>query len=574
MLESQSYSGHSFPYKSLKKMVTSDFSLEDENKFQSKLEEEFLKVFDYISTLEEDLRARVNVPLSFESYEKLRNELYEFSSFIKANILAVKRIIERHDKFTGFKLMSVYKDRLKEKASNLEEVLQLIHTMRYERLDLEAYPVNISKFWIPQENLVDIKLEIMRHLEKVQSDEHDSNGEYSYISTVYLDNTEFSLYSSFIDKEPYGFFIRLRWYGTKSETVNCEILQSMDAENTKPKINSIRIPKNLILSFINGDDIWQLIKDQENQYEIYADIQEKIQRYRLRPVVRTFFKRQVFSSPSVQGLKVSLDSNIVMIKECSNFDFEADHFPLKSWARSDVGYDWPFRNLSASEIIRFPFSTLKIQKDENPRSSPPNAEWLETLLSGSKIEKMERFTKFIHGCALLYPSKKNNPNWIPNAFSYSLYDGNEAIPRNQFSNEFLRGAEESEIAFNTTPLVDEKYKLAIPVRIEPKVFFANERTFLSWVQFAIFLGGVGTAMIGLGNTHAYLCGVMLVGVAAIFSFYALYLFHDRSVRLKVKDVGPYDNIVGPLILTSIFILVMILSFVFKFPIKKNNMKVK
>ena len=31
------------------------------------------------------------------------------------------------------------------------------------------------------------------------------------------------------------------------------------------------------------------------------------------------------------------------------------------------------------------------------------------------------------------------------------------------------------------------------MRVEPKVFFANERTFLSWLHMAVTLGGIGSA---------------------------------------------------------------------------------
>ena len=38
-----------------------------------------------------------------------------------------------------------------------------------------------------------------------------------------------------------------------------------------------------------------------------------------------------------------------------------------------------------------------------------------------------------------------------------------------------------------------------PLRIEPKVFFANERTFLSWMHMSVMLGSIGGAMLGLAN---------------------------------------------------------------------------
>lgn len=572
MLDNLPMSENNFPYREFKKKINSSFTLEQENSFQGELEKEISFVFDFINKkFDEDIE-KSHEELSMESFETLRTEMYEFSDFINVNIIAIKRIIERHDKITGFKLMENYKERIKEKLALREKVTQLIQSLRYNKDDLKCEATCISKFWIPQQSLIDIKLEIMRHLEKKKENEKDLNADMSYISSVYLDNTEFSLYSSFINKEESGFFIRLRWFGTNSEIVTCELLKCLDSVS-KPVVHSIKIPKKQVLGFINGDNIWNSLKDQGNNKDIYNEIQDKIKNYRLRPTVRTFCKRTVFTSHNIKGLKVYLDSNIAMIKECTNHDFEADQLPLRSWARSDVGYDWPFRNLASSEVVRFPFSVLEIIKDESIPLSPANYDWIENILSKSNIEKVPRFSKFIHGCSLLYPSKKIAPGWLPKTFDHCDGDDTEIVSRNQFSNEFLRGAEDSDVSYNLTPISADSARVAIPVKIEPKVFFANERTFLSWIQFAIFLGGVGTAMIGLGNAHAYLSGVMLIGVSAVFALYALFLFHDRSIRMKVKDIGPYDNVTGPVILTGIFILVMILSFIFKFPIKKNNLKI-
>ncbi len=35
-----------------------------------------------------------------------------------------------------------------------------------------------------------------------------------------------------------------------------------------------------------------------------------------------------------------------------------------------------------------------------------------------------------------------------------------------------------------------------PMRIEPKTFFANERTFLSWLHMAVTIGSIAAALLG------------------------------------------------------------------------------
>ena len=37
----------------------------------------------------------------------------------------------------------------------------------------------------------------------------------------------------------------------------------------------------------------------------------------------------------------------------------------------------------------------------------------------------------------------------------------------------------------------------IPLRIEPKTYFALERTYLSWMHMAVMMGGITSALVGL-----------------------------------------------------------------------------
>jgi hypothetical protein len=51
-------------------------------------------------------------------------------------------------------------------------------------------------------------------------------------------------------------------------------------------------------------------------------------------------------------------------------------------------------------------------------------------------------------------------------------------------------------------------RIAIPVRVEPKVFFANERTFLSWLNFSAMLGGLAMGLLNFGDSIGQICGLL------------------------------------------------------------------
>jgi uncharacterized membrane protein YidH (DUF202 family) len=70
-----------------------------------------------------------------------------------------------------------------------------------------------------------------------------------------------------------------------------------------------------------------------------------------------------------------------------------------------------------------------------------------------------------------------------------------------------------------------------PVKIEPKVFFANERTFLAWLHCSIMLAGASIAILAFTETNTHsadynpwsqLYGIVLLPVAMAFILYAMY----------------------------------------------------
>lgn len=63
---------------------------------------------------------------------------------------------------------------------------------------------------------------------------------------------------------------------------------------------------------------------------------------------------------------------------------------------------------------------------------------------------------------------------------------------------------------STQPLLQRTAakRIALPVKVEPKVSFANERTFLSWLHFTVVLGGLAVGLLNFGDKvrHAFLYG--------------------------------------------------------------------
>lgn len=100
----------------------------------------------------------------------------------------------------------------------------------------------------------------------------------------------------------------------------------------------------------------------------------------------------------------------------------------------------------------------------------------------------------------------------------------------------MRGGKNNnnEKSANNTPLgipvaEDEPAgKRRVKVRVEPKVFFANERTFISWLQFCALLLTVALSLLNFGDQTARIIGGVFIAISAVVAIYALYRFEKRA----------------------------------------------
>ncbi|KAI8322192.1 SPX-domain-containing protein [Martensiomyces pterosporus] len=106
-------------------------------------------------------------------------------------------------------------------------------------------------------------------------------------------------------------------------------------------------------------------------------------------------------------------------------------------------------------------------------------------------------------------------------------------------------------------------RIAVPVRVEPKVFFANERTFLAWLNFSIVLGSLALGLLNFGDQTGRIAGAVFTLIAMFVMVYALLLFQWRAERIRQRDSGPYDDRKGPTILVIILIAAVVLNFYLK-----------
>ncbi|ORY95587.1 hypothetical protein BCR43DRAFT_525296 [Syncephalastrum racemosum] len=103
-------------------------------------------------------------------------------------------------------------------------------------------------------------------------------------------------------------------------------------------------------------------------------------------------------------------------------------------------------------------------------------------------------------------------------------------------------------------------RIVLPVRVEPKVYFANERTFLSWLNFTVVLGGLAMGLLNFGDRVARLSALFFTLIAMLSMLYALWTFQWRATKIRQRQAAPYDDRIGPTLLCAALLLAVAANF--------------
>lgn len=131
----------------------------------------------------------------------------------------------------------------------------------------------------------------------------------------------------------------------------------------------------------------------------------------------------------------------------------------------------------------------------------------------------------------------------------------------------------------------------MPVRVEPKVYFAAERTFLSWVgpppllllpdaphhiyspasdhpipqlEFSILLGTIAATLLNFGDHLSLASAWAFTALACLALLYSMALYLYRVDRIGNRRTARYHDRVGPTALCFGLLLAVAVSFAYRF----------
>lgn len=598
-------------------------------------------------------------------------DVHDLAKFCRLNYTGFQKIIKKHDKKTGYILKPVFQVRLDSKPffkENYDDLVQKLSQL-YDVTRTRGNPVRgdpsagggqqnfvrqTTKYWVHPDNITELKLIILKHLPVlVFNTNKEFEKEDSAITSIYFDNANLDLYYGRLRKDEGAEAHRLRWYGgMDADTIFVE-RKTHREDWTGEKSVKARFPlkERHVNDFLHGKytveqafakmykEGKKSIKEIQSLEALATEIQYTMLKKKLRPVVRTFYNRTAFQLPGDARVRISLDTELTMIRE-DNFDgIDRTH---GNWRRTDIGVDWPFKQVADKDICRFPYAVLEVKLQTQLGQDPP--EWIRELVGSHLVESVPKFSKFLHGVAtLLYDKVDAIPFWLPqmnvdiksppkptnlnitrpnrSEIDYDVDDDDDSamidamqapgnsmdleeiaaqgygsitnstnvgIPsenaayyqrkirmaRNPFSRKcyqtlaaldhYLHGDQISKVpagtVFDTRVKAPQGKTIYVPVRVEPKVYFATERTFLSWLSIAILLFGVSTTLLTYGTSTTMIASVGFFITSLVTIVHSVVTYARRVVYIRLKRAVDYEDRLAPPTICVLLTLSILFSF--------------
>jgi uncharacterized membrane protein YidH (DUF202 family) len=111
-----------------------------------------------------------------------------------------------------------------------------------------------------------------------------------------------------------------------------------------------------------------------------------------------------------------------------------------------------------------------------------------------------------------------------------------------------------------------------PVRVESKVWLANQRTFIKWQHVSILLASLSLALYnaaGIDNIVAQALAIIYTFFAVFASVWGWYMHEKRARLIRQRSGKDLDNMFGPLVVCIGLAVALLLNFGFKVRLRKT-----
>mmetsp|Transcript_9608 Transcript_9608/g.17511 ORF Transcript_9608/g.17511 Transcript_9608/m.17511 type:complete len:1013 (+) Transcript_9608:366-3404(+) len=414
------------------------------------------------------------------------------------------------------------------------------------------------------------------------------------ITSVYFDSEDMSLYKQRLARVEGAQLLRARWYGKKptgNEIVFLELKTHHEKwVNTKSVKERVSVQENDMETFLNGtawnvDDAMEMVLRATPNLEgaklieatdLLHRMHKLVVKHQLKPCVRSVYSRAAFQSPKSNALRLTIDRSVTLIDETTRSPGD------KPWCLSDDAL------IKSSMTTQVPYVVFEV-KLAGEDGMPTELAKLETE---GVIQEKAKFSKFLTGAAAFNAHKVQTlPYWAETESFADMFGLDESSTETYLldSSDDLGDDIERKLASDPTALEKrasdrtalkkrkgtENQKIEIapkaPARVEPKSYFANERTFIQWISASLLLLTISTIMMGYGtnapgssSTVVFGAGIKICCGAVLIVLYATFVYFRRIHLLSNGKPYGYVDFAGPLILAvgvTIGVIILLVGFI-------------
>ncbi|KAG2421787.1 hypothetical protein HFD88_005763 [Aspergillus terreus] len=106
-----------------------------------------------------------------------------------------------------------------------------------------------------------------------------------------------------------------------------------------------------------------------------------------------------------------------------------------------------------------------------------------------------------------------------------------------------------------------------PIRVESKVWLANQRTFIKWLHISVLLSSLSLGLYNAAGKHNDIARALSI----VYTFFAIfsavwgwYMYEKRSRLIRQRSGRDLDNTFGPIVVCIGLAVALVLNFVFKY----------
>lgn len=128
------------------------------------------------------------------------------------------------------------------------------------------------------------------------------------------------------------------------------------------------------------------------------------------------------------------------------------------------------------------------------------------------------------------------------------------------------------VVYQNVKVGDEYRSVKVPqyshntsAKVEPKVFLANERTLVSYINMAVLIGTLSISLYNSTNeTTSRYFGLVYSAISVFTILYGYFIYQRRLTLIKKKANTHFDHILGPIAISICLFVSVAYNFYSKF----------